>query len=294
MFEFAKGKLGFGLFPARREAQNAEPVVPEGVHAALGLGHQGEQVSGRLEKERIAKPAVEAHGDCALPSIESTVWPRLRHLSVLRPHLLRRSKNGGNLRIVASDGQEIGFAAQHWLRRTALQRPKARIRWTWRTRSGDADRVSPTERIFSALVSGETDVVTLLGLDRASIAALVEKALFDAEHGQVARGCRLMAALADAMPKNAPLALMAGHLEAEREAFDAALERYGQARTRNEAADRDPELGAEICLSWAKLLMRLGRVDGCDELLAEASTQGGSTVRVQAKAMQVNLRNRGN
>jgi len=141
---------------------------------------------------------------------------------------------------------------------------------------------------LDALADGRLPGRRLLGLDRAQLDALVEQALFAAEHGRLDAARDLLAALAAVEPARPTLPLLLGHIEADRGALDAALAAYAEAARRLGDSDR-PELAADIALARAEVELRLGEVEAARPRLAAVLTSGSGAAKARAAALQEGL-----
>jgi thioredoxin-like negative regulator of GroEL len=140
--------------------------------------------------------------------------------------------------------------------------------------------------VLEALADGRQPGRALLGLSAAEVDALVEQALFAAEHGRVDAGRDLLAALAAVEPQRPALALLLGHLEAERGALEAAQNAYAEAAARLGAgSETAPALLADIELARAEVELRLGDATSAGPRLERVRALGGPRARARAEAL---------
>ncbi len=98
--------------------------------------------------------------------------------------------------------------------------------------------VASIDALVKDLLEGNLDIPSLLGLNEASVNALVEHALRAAEFGQLDQGLRLLDALTAGIPSSPTLPFMAGHIAAQKGDTAKALAYYQQAKQRT----KDPML----------------------------------------------------
>lgn len=143
---------------------------------------------------------------------------------------------------------------------------------------------------LDALTEGRLSGRQLLGLDPAQLDALVERALFAAEHGRADEARDLLSALCRVDAERPTLALLLGHVEAERGRRDAALRAYAEADRRLLASGAArPELAADIALARAEVELQLGEAAAARPRLRMVLDSGSPAAKARAAQMQEGL-----